>query len=220
MVDTEPAKYSCFLNEEGLIAVAEQTDIMVFKGYAPAGSFRSLILLLSVIAIICGVAVFFNQNVRSWWWSLGPSISGLIVFTIAAASVDRVTINLTSNTYSRRKGIAGWFRAPATGKLADLRGIGLGRRKLSQSSSVSWAPVLVWPDSEIHVLTVGSPHDFPHAGQEIRRIGEVSGLSLLDTSEEMKCDWHIVPIAQADRAPTFRNLVSRTSHAETNEADS
>lgn len=191
----------------------------VIKGYAPAGSFRSLILLLSLITIVCGVIGFFNLDGKPWWWSLGPSVSGLIVFVIAAGSVDRVTINLDSNTFTRRRGIGGWFQEPQKGRLADLRCIGLGRRKLSHSSSVSWAPVLVWPDDEIHVLDVGNRHDFPHAGQEIRRIADLSGLAIQETPEEMTCDWHIVPLALADREAGFNNLMMRKPSADTNDGD-
>ena len=164
-------------------------------------------LILSLIAIVCGVAGLFNLHGLTWWLSFGPIIGGPIVFLVAAGSVDRVTIDLDSNTFDRRKGVIGWFREPEKGKLVDLRCIGLGRRKLSHSSGASWAPVLVWPDEEIHVLNVGSPDDFPHAGREVRRIADLSGLSIQETPEEMKCEWHIVPLALADRRPTFNNLI-------------
>lgn len=188
----------------------------VIKGYAPAGSFRSLILLLSLIAIACGILGLFNLHGLTWWWSFGAGLSGLIVFVVAAGSVDRVTIDLDSKIFTRRRGVAGWFHAPQRGTLDDLRCIGLGRRKLSHASSVSWAPVLVWHDEEIHVLDVGDPSDFRQAGRAIRRIADLTGLSIQEDPEEMKCEWHVVPLDLADREPSFLSLMSRKPNAETN----
>jgi len=170
-------------------------------GYAPAGPWRSLILLVSLVALAGGAIAAVKADGMGREIGLWSSVLGVLVFAVAAGSVDRVSIDPERLKCQRRKGIMGWFRPPVSQALSETRGVALGRRKLTRRSTVSWAPLLVWPDGRIHVLSNCEGHGFAAAGREVRQIAAKSGIDVLEEPEELEAEWQIVPLSLADREP-------------------